>query len=166
MISNDAQKRALDMMGSNEDGQLGIEHIEQKYSSMDLYLDPVKVMDDVASFSNHCSSLYTECAAVKTDGTLWVWGCWGFTDRGTTAESRKPHQIADNVSYACCTNYGVAVIRPDHSLWALTDGTGVPNETGYIGNGTHDYFYDTEYKTMDPCSRANTVEYLYRYIGR
>ena len=34
---------------------------------MDLYLAPVKVMDDVASFSNHCSSLYA-----KHPDSIWL----------------------------------------------------------------------------------------------
>ena len=93
-----------------------------------------KVMDNV----NTVQTWDDTTVAVKTDGSLWVWGYNPMYEYDTvTSEPMKilsPRKIMDNVIFATCANRRVAAIKADGSLWMLGD-----NSKGQLGNGTTDY---------------------------
>lgn len=84
-----------------------------------------KIMDNVAAVS--CGSLHT--AAVKNDGTLWVWGsnqygAIGNGGAGNLAGSKSgtvwqtvPVQVLDHVVSVNCGVHITAAIKTDGSLW-------------------------------------------------
>ena len=89
---------------------------------------PVKILDDVAAVSCGRSS----AAAVKTDGSLWMWGpvyLDGFIRVHTT-----PIKVMDDVAAVDCGYLNTAVIKTDGSLWAW--GASVMVGNGYEGNTT------------------------------
>lgn len=119
--------------GSNQQGQVGnggafnSTYIEHNYTTNPngTYTDnpktyniqtvPVKVLDDVVSVS--CGAYYT--AAIKADGTLWMWGenDMGQLGDGTTSGQSVPVQVLDQVVAISCGYSHTAAIRSDGSLW-------------------------------------------------
>ena len=124
---------ALWTWGANQYGQLG-----NNGASNDTYVDhhyvtnpdgtytdnprtyniqtvPVKVLEDVVSVS--CGSYFT--AAIKADGTLWMWGQndMGQLGDGTTYDRYTPVQVLDQVAAVSCGFSHTAAIRYDGSLW-------------------------------------------------
>jgi|GEM_PF-5466402 len=67
--------------------------------------EPIKLLDDVASA---CIGTAGYSYAIKTDGSLWIWG---------GVDEPKPHQIATDVIAAEISNGTTAIIKSDHSLW-------------------------------------------------
>ena len=151
--------KSLWMWGSNYHGQLGTkgsgdvnigggnnaDHASKHY----IHTTPVKVMDDVASVQ--AGSYYT--AAIKTDGSLWMWGDNQYghigngaqgdrTDRYDYIYQTEPVKIMEQVS--CVTfnedAHTVAAVRTDGSLWMW--GKNVHSELG--NNGEGDKFYEFE----------------------
>ncbi|MBR0139623.1 MAG: S-layer homology domain-containing protein [Firmicutes bacterium] len=87
--------------------------------------EPIKLMDDVASA---CIGSAGYSYAIKTDGSLWIWG---------GADEPKPHQIATDVIAAEIDSGTTAIIKSDHSLWMkgkCINGVipGVPDEEPYF----------------------------------
>ena len=146
---------SLWMWGYNNDGQVGngrkgdSTYQTQGYT-YPCQTTPVKVLDDVASFS--CGANFT--AAVKTDGSLWIWGSnqnnqLGIADagnftyketmsmqghemvRGTYLCQTIPMKIMDGVMAVSCGTSHTAAIKTDGTVW--TWGT---NSDGRLGNGT------------------------------
>lgn len=127
------------MWGRNNLGQLGnggAGNEKDKYG--DSYQTvPVKVLDNVVAVS--CGSLST--AAIKTDGTLWMWGnnnrgqlgnggagnekSW----EGGTPYQTVPVKVLDNVTAVSCGNNYTAVIKADGTLWMWGE-----NNSGQLGN--------------------------------
>lgn len=151
--------KSLWMWGSNYHGQLGtkgsgdvnigggnnFDHSSKHY----IHTTPVKVMDDVASV--RAGSFYT--AAIKTDGSLWMWGDNQYghignggekdrTDRYGYTYQTEPVKIMDRVSYVTFNEdaHTVAAIRTDGSLWMW--GKNIHSELGNSGEG--DKFYEFE----------------------
>ena len=151
--------KSLWMWGSNYHGQLGtkgsgdvnigggnnFDHASKHY----VHITPVKVMDDVASV--RAGSFYT--AAIKTDGSLWMWGDNQYghignnggsdkTDRYGYVYQTEPVKIMDSVSYVTFNEdaHTVAAIQTDGSLWMW--GKNIHSELGNSGQG--DKFYEIE----------------------
>lgn len=105
--------------GNDRDGSLLIQTV------------PVQIMDGVRTVS--CG--YGHGAAVKTDGSLWVWGqnAQGNFGNGTQENSLYPIRITDGVSSVNCYNYTTAFIKTDGSLWTCGD-----NSSSQLGDGTND----------------------------
>lgn len=108
---------SLWMWGDNDNGQLGNGGTgnakgdwEQLYQTV-----PAKVMDDVAAVS--CGGDYT--AALKTDGSLWMWGSnfSGQLGNDSTADSNVPVKVMDDVATVSCGSYHTAAVKNDGSLW-------------------------------------------------
>lgn len=118
---------SLWVWGANYYGQLG-------NGSTKNSLVPVKVMDNVAAVSLGGSPLtsgYT--AAIKTDGSLWMWGAndYGQLGKGEPGNSSVPIKVMDNVATVSLSAYRhVAVIKTDGSLWMWGS-----NSLGQLGNG-------------------------------
>ncbi len=88
----------------------------------------VKFMDDVVSVSTSA-----DCnAAIKTDGSLRLWG-----DHVVLGDGSRPTQVPTPVKVmddAAAVHRGsiIAVIKTDGSLWTW----GYENSSGIVGNGT------------------------------
>ena len=99
--------------GRNDNHQLGIETTEDQ-------LLPVKIMDDVAIVSSSATES-NWAAAIKTDGTLWIWG------KEYAIPTKKMYDVS---SVIVGVDY-VEAIRKDGTLWAFGN-----NKFGQVGNGT------------------------------
>ena len=106
---------SLWMWGSNGGGQLGNGgggNVVDEWGYTNVYqTEPIKVMDNVA-FVN-CGAGCT--AAIKTDGSLWMWG-YLFTEEGRTRQD-TPVKVMDDVAAVSCGWNIVAAIKTDGSLW-------------------------------------------------
>ena len=72
-------------------------------------------------------------AAIKTDGSLWIWGYnyYGQLGNGTKENSYTPIKIMDNVAEVSLGLIHSAAIKNDGSLW-----TWGYNSIGELGDGT------------------------------
>ena len=61
-------------------------------------------------------------AAIKTDGTLWLWG-----DHTPCSKGNVPTQVAENIKAVSISGDSVAVIKTDNTLWLLNDSPNVGN---------------------------------------
>ena len=137
---------SLWMWGDNTHGELGIGITGNALSSSfnPIQTIPVKVMDNVSTVS--CGSSYT--AAIKGDGSLWVWGTNGQSgyllgnggignetvspDSSYSVQTQTiPMKIMDDVSAVCCGQYSAAAIKKDGSLWMWGR-----NREGQLGTGS------------------------------
>ena len=112
--------------------------IEKRYGGMNTgnKNSPVKIMDNVVSVS--CSD-GEHCAAIKSDGTLWMWGNNSFGQLGNGLQGDtvfneevyqfEPVKVMDDVKAVSCGGSHTAVIKTDGSLWLFGN-----NECGQIGN--------------------------------
>lgn len=126
--------------GHNEQGQIGNGKINKQsadfIAAVEVCEVPVKVLDNVSQVS--CGYGFT--AAIKTDGTLWMWGDnsngqLGNNKAGNFEKNSRPYQtvpvqVAADVTSVSCGNQVAAMVKTDGSLW--TTGTG---SLGTTGNG-------------------------------
>lgn len=131
------QSGTLWMWGANKFSQLGNRlAYDTEYWTGNYQSIPVKVLDDVASIS--CGNSHT--AAIKTDGSLWMWGFdkYGQIGVGGNVDFKDesiplqlvPVKVMDGVAAVSCGEYFTAAIKTDGSLW-----TWGSNLSGQIGNG-------------------------------
>lgn len=127
--------RTLWLWGYNKNGELG------NGTSEDSSI-PIKVMDAVSAVS--CGGMYSDkggyTAAIKTDGTLWMWGYngKGQLGTGTRENSSTPVKVMDNVFSVSCSgglysdNGHTAAVKRDGTVWIWG-----ANRYGQLGNGTN-----------------------------
>ena len=121
--------------GNNFWGQLGSPNISTKESCP----TPTQVLDKVTAVS--CGDYFT--AAIRTDGSLWMWGSGGFdvmAGKGPVnwGDQTTPIKVMDNVSAVSCGQNHVAAIKTDGSLWMWGK-----NWYGEIGNDISEFMEET-----------------------
>ena len=69
-------------------------------------------------------------AAIKEDGSLWMWGknSDGQLGNGTTNDSAVPVRVLENVVAVSCDSSNTAAITKDGSLWMWGAKSGLCNE--------------------------------------
>ena len=92
---------------------------------------PIKIMENVKAVSLGDS----HSAAIKEDGSLWMWGynSSGQLGNGTEEKSNIPIKILDDVKSVSLGKEHSAAIKMDGSLW-----TWGGNVCGQLGNGTEE----------------------------
>jgi len=153
---------ALWMWGANNDGQLGNGGAGSEYKNRygqiyTIQAVPIKIMDNAAVVS--CGQANT--AAVKTDGSLWVWGnnVYGQIGNGTVGGVGKPQttpvKVLDDVVAVCCRERTTAAVKKDGTLWMWGQNTGNAFNNGGKGNHTETFmdmtgvFQTVPFKIMD-----------------
>lgn len=137
--------------GDNGSAQLG--NGEGGEHNFEYSYKPVKVMDDVKMVK----SGYQYTAAVKNDGSLWVWGYNTtlrlFNDKYKKDKNyKKPAKIMDNVKSVDIGLFFMAVIKTDNSLWIWG-----ANDYGQLGNGKIDGI-DWKNNPMKPVKVMSNVK--------
>lgn len=128
------------MWGYNGSGELGNggDGNAKGQSGAGCQTVPVKVLDHVVAVS--CGNYHT--AAVRSDGSLWMWGrneCGQLGNGGdgnAETEHGRPYQdvpakVMDHVVAVSCGNYHTAAIDENGSLWMWGC-----NDSGQLGNGS------------------------------
>ena len=104
--------------GLNTTGQLGNGESGMVSGTRIIQLRPAKVLDGARTVA--CGGGHA--AAIKTDGSLWMWGSLGSGGMNNTCQS-VPVKVMDNVAAVSCGQYHTAVLKTDGSLWTFGDNT-------------------------------------------
>ena len=116
------------LWGRNDTGQLGINSIANTST-------PVQVTGGGTNWKQVSGGVY-HTAAIKTDGTLWLWGLNSFGQLGinSTANTSTPVQViggGTNWKQVYCGAYHTAAIKTDGTLW-----TWGRNNVSQLGDNT------------------------------
>ena len=87
----------------------------------------------LSGFNGFISCGTNHTAALKSDGTLWIWG-WNFYGElgdGTATQRSKPVKVMSGVKFVSCGGDNTAAVKSDGTLWvwgrnlkeALRDGS-------------------------------------------
>ncbi|MDR0917560.1 MAG: hypothetical protein LBN02_10305 [Oscillospiraceae bacterium] len=84
--------------------------------------EPIKIIDDIADFTVITQGTEVTVYAIKTDGTLWVWGSkssYGFLGDGTDRQyADVPVQILEDVVSVSGSIFNMFAVKSDGTLWA------------------------------------------------
>lgn len=157
---------SLWMWGSNSFGQLMYKNVgDQLDSHGDRYQSvPVKVMDDVI----FVDAVDTTIAAIKSDGSLWMWGSDYDGKLGCGSEyapENLPVKVLNDVA-AVSVGHNVAAVKRDGSLWMWG-----PNQNGQIPELKNVTAVYTPTKVLDGvsavyCSSVEPMAIKYYVKGR
>jgi alpha-tubulin suppressor-like RCC1 family protein len=114
--------------GRNDSGQLGDNTVAPKSS-------PVQTVAFGTNWKQ-VSCGYTHTAAIKTDGTLWVWGSnanGALGDNTTTSRSSPVQTVTggNNWKIVACGYRNTAAVKTDGTLWAWGH-----NNNGQLGDSS------------------------------
>ena len=125
--------------GRNDAGQVG----DGTYTIWDGKYDgtgvdnnrhsPVRILGNVTAVS----AGVLHAAAIRTDGSLWMWGSNEFGQLGDgtggawDSKSLTPIRVLEDVAYVSAGGHHTIAIRADGSLWAWGN-----NQRGQLGDGT------------------------------
>ncbi len=120
--------------GDNGNGQIGDETYINKifFTCVDL----TQAVISLSVSSGRITEGYQHTAAIRTDGTLWMWGYngQGQLGNGTITNSLTPVQVSGGVTnwaQVSAGYYHTAAVRSDGTLW-----TWGYNGYGQLGDGT------------------------------
>lgn len=116
------------MWGYNTDGELGDNTVTKRSSG-------VQTVSAGTSWKQVACGFY-HTAAIKTDGTLWM---WGFNDNGQLGDNTITHRSSpvqtvaggSNWLQVACGGYHTAAIKTDNTLWLWGRGA-----NGILGDNT------------------------------
>lgn len=113
---------SLWVWGVNNDGQIG-NGADPRDKETYYQYTPVKVLDNVVSVS--CGNYHT--AAIRGDGSLWVWGSNEYGQVGSSNDTNAigytipiqttPAKMLDNVAAVSCGDTYTSAIKTDGTLW-------------------------------------------------
>ena len=108
-----------------------------------------------ASQTNTVSARYLHTAAVKTDGSLWMWGWnkYGQLGTGDTDERHMPVKVLDGVAAVGVGRSYSAALKMDGSLWMW----GL-NKYGQLGTGDTDNRH-TPVKVLDGVAAVSAGDF-------
>lgn len=119
------------LWGRNNNGQLGV-----YFDSFNNTMDRELPVETVAGGSNwvQVSSGYGHTAAIKSDGTLWLWGYNYDGQLGDNTRTRRSSPVqtiagGNNWKYVSCGSRTTAAIKKDGTLWMWGNG-----KRGELGN--------------------------------
>ena len=111
-------------MGNNASGELG-------KGNLKTYKKPVKIMGGIVRFKyEYNSSMLVRmpdggiCLAITEDGNMFAWGC-NYSKMIPTSDEdivKRPIKMADLVIAMDASNYRVAMLRSDGTLWVTGKG--------------------------------------------
>ena len=126
--------------GVNTDGQLGLNNTMPWPSGGVSSPDQVGTDTTWSTSMETLSTGYNASGAIKTDGTLWMWGGNGPTGilgQNNTTSYSSPKQVGTGTDWSVLTGasaVGVHAIKTDGSLWSWGN-----NNLGNIGHNDRTY---------------------------
>ena len=118
--------------GLNNNGQLGLG--DTTYRLSPTQVGSLTNWAKLTANNRGNGTGYVE-GAIKTDGTLWLWGNgqYGQLGQGNTTNRSSPVQVGASTTWAIVTTgqFFTAAIKTDGTLWTWGQGT-----SGQLGDGT------------------------------
>jgi alpha-tubulin suppressor-like RCC1 family protein len=126
-IKNDG---SLWMWGENRDGQLGLGNGGSWLNRM-YHHETLPTL--IGPGFSQVSVGYAHTAAIKKDGSLWIWGhgTWGKLGHGSEDNSPTPIKLGDGFTQVVAGFLNTAAVKTDGTLW-LWGG----NQSGMFGDCT------------------------------
>ena len=128
--------------GQNKSGQSGQNTVGD---STNCFSSPTQVGTDTNWAIHHLGCLYEGCAALKTDGTLWMWGSGANgqlgqnTGPGPSASRSSPTQVPgttwDGISRGKSGTNNTLCTKTDGTLWSWGRG-----DYGILGLNSNTYY--------------------------
>ena len=117
--------------GDNQIGEQGVNDTTSRSSPMQVGTDTTWT-GSMNSYSPSINGYYS-MGAVKTDGTLWIWGNneQGMLGLNDQADRSSPTQIGGTWSMIGSSSYASAGLQADGTIWAWGR-----NQYGNLGQGT------------------------------